>query len=278
MNEKKKYHLPLEYRIGMISAFSLMLLSVILPLFSVKAAKQSMSVSLLSFFSKSKLEQLDLLSLDQATAVILNTIRCFIIIFALLAILGIVCYTLEFTTRWKEGIIITLILTPWSIFSGIGITVLMARIATSATPGGTISLGVGTIFGWLACGYAFFRPLVYLCMYKPEKESEERSGAVKGQLRGVSGIYAGQVIPLEDGEKLVLGRGAEECNLIVDAPKISRRHCEITYHGQSGSFTLKDFSSNGTYKSNGEKYRPEEELTPGSTFFLGNKENGFMVK
>lgn len=277
MNKKKQSTMPAEYRIGMISAFSLMLLSIVLPLVSVSESGMTIRVSLFNFFTKSNLEQSGLMSLDGSVTSLLNTIRALIIIFALMAILGIVCYVMEFPTKVKEGVIIALIQMPKGFFIGVW-TLVFAAKSIASYAGGAISLGIGAIIGGLACLYAFYRPIVYLCMQKSSGQSAIAADTIVAQLKGISGIYAGQSIPMEAGEKIVIGRGSEECNLIVDAPKVSRKHCEITFDSQSGVFLLNDFSSNGLYKNDGEKYRTHAELTSGDVFFLGNKENGFQVR
>lgn len=276
MDKKKIYNMSLEYRISMISALSLLLLAIFLPLVSISDSGITMNVSFLNLFMKSKLDILGLVSLDKTMAILLNTARALVILYALMAILGIACYALDLPSRIKEGVIITLILVPQNIFIAIWILVLGMKAATSQYAGGAVALGIGTVIGALACIYAFFRALVYLCMYRPETIEVQTQPAA--QLKGISGIYAGQVIPLEDNEKIIMGRSAEECNLIIDAAKVSRKHCEIYFDKNNGTFILKDFSLNGIYKNNGEKYAAEVQLESGASFFLGNKDQGFQVK
>lgn len=276
MDKKKQYNMSLEYRISMISAFSLLLLAIFLPLVSISDSGITMNVSLINLFAKSKLDVLGLISLDKATVILINTARALIIIFALMAITGIICYALDLPGRIKEGVTITLILIPQNVFIAIWVLVLAMKAATSQYADGGVTLGIGTVIGALACIYAFFRSLVYLCMYKPETITVQTHPIA--QLKGISGFYAGQSIPMEDNDKIILGRSAEECNLIIDAAKVSRKHCEIYFDRKNEVFVLKDFSLNGIYKNNGEKYGSEVQLEPGAAFFLGSKEQGFQVK
>lgn len=287
MNQKKS-NMSLEYRIGMIIAYSCMLLSVIIPLCSVSVLGEKMNMSLFMLFSKRRMRDLGLLS-NGGSIVAITFFRSLIILYILFAIAGILCYSLDIASRIKEGVLITLVINPWLTFGTITIVLLIGQIATAGSyaydllsaTSSAYRMGLAAPLATLACAYAFFRPLVYLCMYKPQGTVETAQPSIngaKGQLRGIAGTYAGQVIPLKDGEKIVLGRSAEESNLIVDSPKVSRRHCEITFDRKNGTFVLRDYSYNGTYKITGEKFEKHEILRPGTKFYLGNKDNIFQVE
>lgn len=64
---------------------------------------------------------------------------------------------------------------------------------------------------------------------------------------GVSGMYEGAFIPLT--RAIIMGR-SHTCNLVFqdDAPRISRRHCSVTYSMNDDTFILTDMESTyGTY-------------------------------
>ncbi len=100
-------------------------------------------------------------------------------------------------------------------------------------------------------------------------------------LRGISGYYAGQSIPLED-RPWVLGRDKQVSNLVFPAETghVSKRHCQVSYQRTTGKILLEDtWSSNGTFLSSGEQLaagRPRE-LRPGDRFYLGNTDTTFEI-
>ena len=60
-----------------------------------------------------------------------------------------------------------------------------------------------------------------------------------------------QTIPLADGVPATVGR-MESCNLVCTGdPRISRVHCQLTYHADTEKVTVNDTSSNGTMITNG---------------------------
>lgn len=72
-----------------------------------------------------------------------------------------------------------------------------------------------------------------------------------GRIKGIKGQYSGQVIEISSGEEIVFGRDPRFCMLIFDSPKISRRHCAISYDAAKGCYRMIDYSANGTKLSNG---------------------------
>lgn len=289
MNQKKS-NMSLEYRVGMIIAYSCMLLSVFLPMFSYVDRSDSLTFSLFMLFSRRRIQALSLVTGDISVAAV-TFARSLVILYMLFAIAGILCYALQISSRVKEGVFITLVIAPCNFWMNVSVVLIMLRVGSSmvssyVSDGASgMALGLAAPLAALACIYAFFRPLVYLCTYKANGSAAVVSSAsagssygAKGQLRGISGTYAGQIIPLKDGEKIVLGRSAEDSNLIVDSPKVSRRHCEITFDKKNGTFILRDYSYNGTYKISGEKFEKHEILRPGTKFYLGNKDNIFQVE
>ncbi|MFN7922626.1 MAG: trypsin-like peptidase domain-containing protein [Bryobacteraceae bacterium] len=99
-------------------------------------------------------------------------------------------------------------------------------------------------------------------------------------LRGVSGPYAGQLIPLS-AKPCVLGRDPQVANLVfpADSPHISKRHCQVTLDA-SGRIVIEDsWSSNGTFTGAGQRVAAGQsrELKPGDRFYLGSPDNSFEV-
>ena len=101
------------------------------------------------------------------------------------------------------------------------------------------------------------------------------------QLRGVSGRYAGQSIPLTT-RPCVLGRDPAGANLVFTAESthVSKKHCQLRYDPAAQRVLLSDAgSSNGTFLISGERLQPGQEvaLRAGDRFYLGNRDNLFEV-
>jgi len=89
------------------------------------------------------------------------------------------------------------------------------------------------------------------------------------ELRFVHGVRAGQVIPLEDNQTLILGRGTDT-NCRIQDPSISRRHCQVTNCAR-GVLIADIGSSNGTYV-NGQRIASWVALNPGDQVVLGQNQ------
>lgn len=64
-----------------------------------------------------------------------------------------------------------------------------------------------------------------------------------------------QTIPLADGVTATVGR-MEGCNIVCTGDsRISRVHCQLTYHAATNKVTVADTSSNGTMMPNGKLLR-----------------------
>lgn len=100
-----------------------------------------------------------------------------------------------------------------------------------------------------------------------------------GQITGISGQYSGQSVQMSAGEEIILGRDPKYCMLVLEYPKISRRHCGIRYDLVSGKYQVIDYSSNGTRLSDGtiistSQYTP---VSPGAVLYLGNAKEAFRL-
>jgi len=104
--------------------------------------------------------------------------------------------------------------------------------------------------------------------------------SVNMELYGISGIYAGQSIPLLGG-KIVFGRDTIACNLIFpsNTAGISRKHCTVIADGKS-VWICDNSSSNGTFLSTGEKLQAGimTQLSIGQKFYLANIDTMFEIR
>lgn len=99
-------------------------------------------------------------------------------------------------------------------------------------------------------------------------------------LCGVTGNYAGQMIPVEE-KGIIIGRDPLSCNLIIPSEAISRMHCIVKYDPAQNCFTLTDTcSSNGTFQASGVRVGNGQAIILRSSerFFLASKENMFEVR
>ena len=95
----------------------------------------------------------------------------------------------------------------------------------------------------------------------------------------VSGEFMNASFPLNRGETVIIGRDAGSANVVIVAPKVSRKHCTIRFDEARNSFIVVDCSTNGTYRENGNRLMAnmENPLPPGSVISLGSDENRFKL-
>ena len=93
----------------------------------------------------------------------------------------------------------------------------------------------------------------------------------------LSGSFKGNKWTISSSGEIVIGRSAQHSNIVMDDPRISRRHCVIRFDSRKGCFYIKDTSSNGTFRQNGERYDAGSYsvLMPESKFYLTSAD--FMI-
>ena len=97
-------------------------------------------------------------------------------------------------------------------------------------------------------------------------------------LVGVQGEYAGASIPIEPGQKLIVGRDATRCNVILSSPQVSRLHMTVEY--VDGKFIVVDYSTYGTHDLNQGQLPKETSVSvpAGTTLRLGNGDEVFRLE
>lgn len=78
-----------------------------------------------------------------------------------------------------------------------------------------------------------------------------KPGKKDGTITGLSGAYAGAVIPVKGGDTVTIGRDPSVCSIVTKGEKVSRKHCTVTFSGDNGMYTVTDYSSNGTFDGAG---------------------------
>lgn len=80
-----------------------------------------------------------------------------------------------------------------------------------------------------------------------------KPGKKDGTITGLSGAYAGAVIPVKNGDTVTIGRDPSVCSIVTKGEKVSRKHCTVSFNGDNGMYTVTDFSSNGTFDEAGKR-------------------------
>ena len=83
-----------------------------------------------------------------------------------------------------------------------------------------------------------------------------------------------RVLTLAPGQTIIAGRTVQ-CDLQIDDPSVSRRHCSLTSNG--GVLQIKDLdSANGTFVSPAGEQLPTAPLDPGTRHELADDERVFI--
>lgn len=103
----------------------------------------------------------------------------------------------------------------------------------------------------------------------------------KAALKGISGQFSGQEVDFSTGV-VTIGRDPRLCQVVFPQSEtdISRKHCTVRYDEASNTFTLEDFSSNGTFLSSSQKLEQGKPVTlkPGDRFYVSDPKHVFEVK
>ena len=59
----------------------------------------------------------------------------------------------------------------------------------------------------------------------------------------VSGEYESARFPLKPGETILIGRDQNICNIVLTNPRVSRKHCSISYDAPSDTYTIINYSA-----------------------------------
>ncbi|MBR1866801.1 MAG: LytTR family transcriptional regulator DNA-binding domain-containing protein [Lachnospiraceae bacterium] len=76
--------------------------------------------------------------------------------------------------------------------------------------------------------------------------SEENEQSM-GRLLCIGGLYAGKQFDLIPEQEVIIGRDGTLADIVINLPRVSRRHLRIIYHKDKDCYEITDFSTNGTY-------------------------------
>lgn len=100
-----------------------------------------------------------------------------------------------------------------------------------------------------------------------------------GIIKGIAGKYQGAVITIYPHKTIWLGRNPEQVDIVIMSDDVSRKHCSVTYLGQSMGYLVEDCSVNGTFVLGGPRLRSDEEnrVPEGALIYLGSQKNIFQL-
>lgn len=106
---------------------------------------------------------------------------------------------------------------------------------------------------------------------------------ITGALVCTKGIYLGSIIRFYADKEVLIGRDGNTCDIVINLPRISRKHCLLTYHANTNSYNITDMSQNGTFTIDSDISHPNCDLEaqrlpsnqsynlrPGSTICFGD--------
>lgn len=104
-------------------------------------------------------------------------------------------------------------------------------------------------------------------------------GRKDGTITGVTGAYAGAVIPVKSGETVVIGRDPSSCSIVVKDEKASRKHCTISFNGENGMYAVTDLSVNGVFDREGNRIAEKVAvpMSAGSEIRIGKDGDVFRL-
>lgn len=108
-----------------------------------------------------------------------------------------------------------------------------------------------------------------------------QNGAVRtlsGSMQCCKGLYEGAQFPIE-GET-VIGRDELSANIVIKDPGISRKHCGIRFNPADGTYMVTDYSSNGIFYKNGQRFPQNVPVacSAGTILVIAQSGNEFLLK
>ncbi len=102
---------------------------------------------------------------------------------------------------------------------------------------------------------------------------EEEEDTTQGVITCIEGLYKESTIWLQPNKPVIIGRTIHSADVVINLPRVSRVHCEITYHQDSNTYEIIDYSANGTYINREFRLAPKVPymLPPGTVLSFGDQ-------
>ena len=97
----------------------------------------------------------------------------------------------------------------------------------------------------------------------------------QGGIIGLKGNLIGRRIEIRNNVEVILGRDAEQADVVIHGSKVSRMHCGIRFNYHGNDYTVCDYSTNGTLIGDTEVllHKEKRRVPRGTILKLGNDEN-----
>jgi pSer/pThr/pTyr-binding forkhead associated (FHA) protein len=104
-------------------------------------------------------------------------------------------------------------------------------------------------------------------------QDETKENASQGVITCIEGTYQGSTLWLQPDKPIIIGRTIHSADVVINLPMVSRVHCEITYHRDSNTYEIIDYSANGTYINREFRLVPKIPymLNPGTVISFGDQ-------
>lgn len=114
---------------------------------------------------------------------------------------------------------------------------------------------------------------------KGEIQPTVYGSVLQGIIIGVEGTFKGASIRMQPGESIVVGRDPNQCHLVLESLKVSRKHCVINMDSSGAFISIKCYSPNGLFFSDGRHIDSGEtlKLTDTVRIILSNGEEVLEV-
>lgn len=98
-----------------------------------------------------------------------------------------------------------------------------------------------------------------------QDELKRQQQVSMGQVKCTKGVSVGQGFSLPEDRKVIVGKSAQNANLVINNPSVSNIHCSIRYRASSNTYIVKDHSLNGTFVNGVRLQKNVEMLFPAGT-------------
>ena len=117
--------------------------------------------------------------------------------------------------------------------------------------------------------------------WKPKDETAEKKKTAPkpgGLVECINGDYKGAKFSFDT--ELVIGRDGACANIVINNPKVSRKHCVICYSPEKGGYLVTDVSANGVFYKNGQALPKNMPVAcgRGTVLVIGRSGNEFTLK
>lgn len=109
--------------------------------------------------------------------------------------------------------------------------------------------------------------------------NESKTVAQVGHIEGIKGEYAGAAINFFPEERIIIGRNPDLANIVINAPSVSRKHCEIIYDPLNNCYKVINYSTNGVIVDHKNKLPKDQKVrvNANTEISIGNEDNVFRL-